>query len=330
MARANKIREERLEKEKFWDDITGRNRVYTNDELVEAYTPENIQEIYKKATPEGRARIEEFTKEQHRRATDPTFVEALQDFGSSIKDEFTGETKRAALSDADRARVDAAEEFHIANSVGGAIRGGDVSSFADDWALQAGMMTEWGTEGRINMIKERVPGATFDHVGEGDSRVDFVVMPDGKEYALNKPGWSAVDSQLLAAELAAYVPAGRFAKTGKTFWDKVIRGAGAAGATDAGLQKMNMELGSGSEWDPEQTAIVTMFGGGGDMLSETAKRVGKFGGRQLKSGGGLAARQTLESAVAAERAAKNLTGMDIQDINLNLKPEDVGLGTVLK
>jgi hypothetical protein len=274
MAVANQKRMEREEQElaKDWFERP--------ENLLKKYTREEDFQNYLNSTPEQQAATQQEMKEWWRRERYPTLGERWGDFTTDMSSAMSGSGVMESLTPEERARVQQAEEFNPYRAMGASMgrfwqpkRGTEetkTQALTREALLQQGLLTTWDDEGRMNVIKKAIPDATFNSVGEGDNKVWFATMPDGREFAINRPGWTETDSMLVGAELAAYMPAAKFASKGVGIGNQALRAMGGGAATDVGLQGMQYESGAGGKkylsefYDPRQTAIV----GGTGLLGE--------------------------------------------------------------
>lgn len=99
-----------------------------------------------------------------------------------------------------------------------------------------------------NAIKSLTPGAEVIQDPEGKAIIKF---PSGGEFAVNKPGLSGQDFVQFATRLVSFIPAGRIVGSSAK---QLGKGALAAGATEAGLQRAEEEL--GGRFDAEEVGIA--------------------------------------------------------------------------
>lgn len=96
-------------------------------------------------------------------------------------------------------------------------------------------------------LKENIPGSEISQDPEGNP---LIKMPSGETFAINKPGLSGQDFVQFATRLLAFIPSSRVAGAGA---QQLAKGAGAAVATEAGLQTAEASL--GGEFDKLPVAL---------------------------------------------------------------------------
>jgi hypothetical protein len=262
------------------------------ENLRSRYMNAEDKELYDKFTPEQREAFDLQISDWFREKQSPTVGERLENIGTDLGREISGANVWETLTPEEQARVRGADEFNILSGSSGAAFNPDgtynespyedaesLGRAASEASLQAGLLTTWDDEGRRNIIEKHVPGATFSSVGSGENTVQFVHLPDGREFVINKPGFSQTDGTLLAAELAAYFPAAKYAR-GASFAGNAIKTGLGGALTDVGLQAASHASGANDEesfadaWDPVQTGIVSATGVAGEALG-AAWRGGK-------------------------------------------------------
>lgn len=118
-----------------------------------------------------------------------------------------------------------------------------------------------------NSIAKRVPGAKLVRDANG---YEVLELPDGKRFAMNRPGTQGHEVASLAGRILGFMPAGKLASLPTALSGRVATGAAAAGATDMAMQKV-----AGRESiDPAQTAVSASLGGGAELLAPLLRAAG--------------------------------------------------------
>ncbi len=176
--------------------------------------------------------------------------------------------------------------------------------FVDSLKMAAGMMFASNDEAKKDIIRENFPGVkiTEQKTKEGED-VTLIVLPDGTETVLNKPGFSYQDVYSFLGDMAAFYGPSKAAGLAKGLAKKIAIGGVAAGSIQAGLEKSVQVLGSKQEVDPKSVALATGLGAGAEVVGPAVK--GFFAGRQAKKAG--AAVEDFAEAVTGVQEAERLT-----------------------
>ena len=86
----------------------------------------------------------------------------------------------------------------------------------------------------------------------------------GYEAVINKPGLSGMDVLQTIGLVGQFAPAARVAAIPQTLGRRALTGAAASGATEYGAQRLQEAY--GGEFDPEDIAMATAFGGAGEYI----------------------------------------------------------------
>lgn len=127
----------------------------------------------------------------------------------------------------------------------------------------AGLLTTLNPEAQKDIIKNSIPGATFRDDEKGNV---IIVMPDGEEAVLNKPGASQQDLLQLSTQIMSYVPAGRLASLPNKLWQKMFVGGGGAALTNYITQKLSQTAGSEQPVDKGEVALAGGLGVGAELI----------------------------------------------------------------
>lgn len=146
-----------------------------------------------------------------------------------------------------------------------------------------------------DILKDQFPGTKIDPDVEGNLVATF---PDGKQFAINKPGVSGQDIVKLIGSIGAFTPAAKGATIGKTLAQKVAAGVAGAGATETAIQTGQEAL--GAEFTPSDVALSAGLGGVAEVVVPAIQAV--RGARQAKQVG--AERATVEQAEQAIKPAQ--------------------------
>ena len=104
------------------------------------------------------------------------------------------------------------------------------------------------------MLQQDIPGSKLMQDPEGRAIIE---MPDGGQFAVNKPGLSTQDVMQTVSRVLAFVPAGRAQGLGRT--------VGAAAGTETGLQGVETAL--GGEFTPGDIGAEAVFSGAGGIVA---------------------------------------------------------------
>ena len=156
-----------------------------------------------------------------------------------------------------------------------------------------------------DILKEQFPGTKVDPDVEGNLVATF---PDGKQFAINKPGISGQDIVKLIGSIGAFTPAAKGATIGKTLGQKVLAGVAGAGATETAIQAGQEAL--GAEFTPGNVAISAGLGGAAEVVVPAVQAVRQ--GRQARQIGAAADEiAQVAPTVQAARQATEETGIPL-------------------
>lgn len=149
----------------------------------------------------------------------------------------------------------------------GALGGADLASFR----TAAGLISAAEPERQVQIVEQQFPGSSAFRDDKGNVFVD-VPSPEGgsERFVLNKPGFSTQDIlQNLGRAGAFLLRLGR----GRGVPQEIIRGAGAAGAAQAGLEGVAAATGAETEGGLERIATEIGLGAIGEIIPGlTARR----------------------------------------------------------
>ena len=158
---------------------------------------------------------------------------------------------------------------------------GDTSQGPISGALtSAAMLTTFDPVEIVQMLHEQ-SGGQLNVSADDAGNIIFDVQ--GRKAMLNKPGMTAMDYMQLGATAAAFTPAGRAAKIGTGVIRNAARVAGASGATQAGIEVFQKEM--GGNIDPVEIGIAAgggfvgqgLFQGIANVLPALARKVKESG-----------------------------------------------------
>lgn len=86
----------------------------------------------------------------------------------------------------------------------------------------------------------------------------------GYEAVINRPGFSGMDVLQTIGLVGQYTPAAKLTAPIRHMGQRMLVGAGLSGATEYGAQRLQEAY--GGEFDPEDIAMATAFGGAGEAL----------------------------------------------------------------
>tara|TARA_R110000744_G_scaffold163627_3_gene280603 strand:- start:3204 stop:5681 length:2478 start_codon:yes stop_codon:yes gene_type:complete len=158
---------------------------------------------------------------------------------------------------------------------------GDTSRGPISGALtSAAMLTTFDPVEIVQMLHEQ-SGGQLNVSADDAGNIIFDVQ--GRKAMLNKPGMTAMDYMQLGATAAAFTPAGRAAKIGTGVIRNAARVAGASGATQAGIEVFQKEM--GGNIDPVEVGIAAGGGFVGQGLFQGIANVLPALARQVKESG---------------------------------------------
>ena len=94
---------------------------------------------------------------------------------------------------------------------------------------------------------------------------------NGKELAINSPGWSLQDAISLVGEIATFMPAGKFTSAGVGLGKKIARGV-VSGATTSGIRE-GIQVAGGGRFDGDQVLFDAIATAGGGVLEQLAPAI---------------------------------------------------------
>lgn len=135
--------------------------------------------------------------------------------------------------------------------------------FGSDIQIAAGLLTSFNPEARKDIIKNAVPGVTFEEIND----TTVVNLPNGQRAVLNAPGLSQSDLITGIGQALSFVPAGLISSIPRHLAQRIGLGAVTSGATEAGLQATSQALGSEQAIDKGQVATAAALGGAGEVVA---------------------------------------------------------------
>ena len=113
-----------------------------------------------------------------------------------------------------------------------------------------------------NALQKVAPGAKVVKDAKG---YEVLELPDGKRFAMNKPGVQGHEVASLTGNILSFIPAGRLVRTlgGGSLLGRAALAAPASAATDAVLQK----VAGREEIDPVRMAITAAGGSVGELVA---------------------------------------------------------------
>jgi hypothetical protein len=109
------------------------------------------------------------------------------------------------------------------------------------------------------------PGSRLDQDSNGNP---VVVTRDGKRFYVNQPGLDTVVALRTGANIASYLPAGRWAAGFKGLGARSLAMGAGSGATNLAGQMAGRE-----EVDPNETALATLLGGASEVVLPVVGKV---------------------------------------------------------
>lgn len=169
--------------------------------------------------------------------------------------------------------------------------------------IAAGFLSTTDDTERVNIIKQALPDAEVRQ----DEKGNQIVKVEGKEFLINRPGFSTSDALTATAQLISFVGAGKFTGLVKSLGAKFGIGALTAGATEAGLETVADVAGGGAGLSPAKIGTAAALGGAAELAAPAAKGLMEFGadiGTAVKTGKPLGqvtqARKAITSLPAEE------------------------------
>lgn len=141
--------------------------------------------------------------------------------------------------------------------------------FGSDIQIAAGLLTSFDPDARKDIIKNAVPGVTFEEVND----TTVVNLPNGQRAVLNAPGLSQSDLITGIGQALSFVPAGLISSIPRHLAQRIGLGAVTSGATEAGLQATSQALGSEQAIDKGQVATAAALGGAGEVVAPAIQAV---------------------------------------------------------
>jgi len=156
-----------------------------------------------------------------------------------------------------------------------------------------------------DILKDQFPGTKIEPDVEGNLVATF---PDGKQFAINKPGISGQDIVKLIGSIGAFTPAAKGATIGKTLVQKVVAGVAGAGATETAIQAGQEAL--GAEFTPSDVGLSAALGGAAEVVVPAVQAIRQ--GRQARQIGAAADEiAQVAPTVQAARQATEETGIPL-------------------
>lgn len=159
----------------------------------------------------------------------------------------------------------------------------------------------------VNAVQGFAPGSKLVKDSKG---YEVLELPNGKRFALNKPGIQNTEVAAGVGNIAAFLPAGKLASLGGGMATKAALAAGGSVATDAALQK----VAGRDKIDPVRAALSGVGGAVGELVAPALGTLTNKAYNALKSKFGSHAK-----AVAAGRAMAQQAGIEQPSDTLSLQ-----------
>lgn len=218
----------------------------------------------------------------------------------SITDAFTGESRTTP-------RTEAAPEI------------GALAGTGKDLQLATGLLLTMDPAAQVNLFKEVLPEAVIDTDDLGNTFIKF----EGKEFILNKPGFSAQDATQAIAQVLAFFPAAKL----KGFVARFFAGAGTSLGLDVGAEV----LGAEGAAEPIAAGTRATIAGGIEAVAPPAIRAVGGGIRAIRGQRAAPVGTTRETAALTESAleAEGRTGVDLFPAQRTSIPRELDRQAVL-
>lgn len=151
---------------------------------------------------------------------------------------------KEAITGAKRTTPEIEKLPEVLSAGGLTIRGG----IGKNLKVAAGLLLSHDDKTQMQVIKGAAPETEF----RVDDKGNVIGNYDGKEFVLNKPGFSFADAQRTVVDMAAFLPAAKFAAIGNGLLAKMGLAAAGTAATERGLGEVREALGG-----EEQTGMFS-------------------------------------------------------------------------
>ena len=178
--------------------------------------------------------------------------------------------------------------------------------FGSDIQIAAGLLTSFDPDARKDIIKNAVPGVTFEEVND----TTVVNLPNGQRAVLNAPGLSQSDLITGIGQALSFVPAGLISSIPRHLAQRIGLGAVTSGATEAGLQATSQALGSEQAIDKGQVATAAALGGAGEVVVPALKGLKDAASKSIKN-----LENTGRSALESSDLALQIQSKQQQDLS---------------
>jgi hypothetical protein len=149
--------------------------------------------------------------------------------------------------------------------------------FKQNIKAAAGMLLASDVEDQKNILEPM--GVKFRE----DSKGNVIGQYEGKEFVLNKPGFSFIDAQQSVADIAAFLPAAKLASFGTNLATRIGLGAVGAGATEYALGEAREAIGA-EEQPISEAGEAAAIEAGAEAAIPAIARVGGPIGRVAAKG----------------------------------------------
>lgn len=123
--------------------------------------------------------------------------------------------------------------------------------------MAAGFVATPDENARMDIVRSAVPGTEFKQDEHGNT---IVVLPDGREAFMNKPGFSLQDFNDLASSIVKFLPAARLGGTAANISTRAAITGTASGATSVGEDLLGQAFGSEQEIDEVRAGLTALLG----------------------------------------------------------------------
>ena len=226
-------------------------------------------------------------------------------FLAQAQEAITGSQRTAALP----------EDIQKLSELGSVTSPVTTGEFGSDIQIAAGLLTSFDPDARKDIIKNAVPGVTFEEVND----TTVVNLPNGQRAVLNAPGLSQSDLITGIGQALSFVPAGLISSIPRHLAQRIGLGAVTSGATEAGLQATSQALGSEQAIDKGQVATAAALGGAGEVVVPALKGLKDAASKSIKNLENTG-RSALESSDLALQIQSKL-GIRLLPAQKTLSPE---------
>lgn len=184
----------------------------------------------------------------------------------------------------------------------------NVAGTGKNFKIAAGFVATPDENARMDIVRSAVPGTEFKQDEHGNT---IVVLPDGREAFMNKPGFSLQDFNDLASSIVKFLPAARLGGTAANIGTRAAITGTASGATSVGEDLLGQAFGSEQEIDEVRAGLTALLGAGAELVVPFGTKVVSL----LKSKPALFQNNTL---TAEGRQAVEALGFNADDVTARL------------